>query len=52
MSVNGNCLEGIVVSYRFHKFDIDYNDMYFFKIEDAQSLTNSTSSLGNIGGHN
>jgi hypothetical protein len=38
MSVNENCLEGIVVSYQFHKLDIDDNDMCFFKVEHAQSL--------------
>ena len=38
MSVDENFLEGIVVSYHFHKFDIDDNDIYFFKIEEVESL--------------
>ena len=36
MSVNENYLEGIVVSYQFHKFDVSDNDI--FKVEDADSL--------------
>ena len=38
MSVDENFLEGIVVSYQFHKFDVDDNDIYFFKVEEAESL--------------
>ncbi len=36
--MSDNCVEGIVVSYQFHKFDIDDNDIYFFKVEDTESL--------------
>ena len=38
MSVDENCLEGIVVSYQFQKFDVYDNDIYFFKVEDANSM--------------
>ena len=38
MVESDNCLEGIVVSYQFHKFDVDDNAIYFFKIEDAESM--------------
>ena len=50
MSVNENCLEGIVVSYQFHKFDADDNDVYYFKVEDTESIDKINKFLGNIGG--
>jgi hypothetical protein len=38
MSMKENCVEGVLVSYQYHKFDSDDNDMYFFKVEDSESL--------------
>ena len=52
MSVNENCLEGIVVSYQFHKFDVDDNDMCFFKVENAQSLNRLNEFFRKHWGHN
>ena len=52
MSVNENCLEGIVVSYQFHKFDVDDNDMYFFKVEDTESIDKINKFSRKHWGHN
>ena len=52
MSVNENYLEGIVVSYQFHKFDVNDNDIYFFKVEDANSLDKLHKFFRKHWGHN
>ena len=38
MAVNENYIEDILVSYQFHKIDVDGNDVCFFKVEDIQSI--------------
>ena len=52
MSVDENCLEGIVVSYQFHKFDVYDNDVYFFKVEDANSMDKLNKLFRKHWGHN
>ena len=52
MSVNENCIEDILVSYQFHKFDADDNDMYFFKVEDTEGIDKINEFSRKHWGHN
>jgi hypothetical protein len=40
------------VSYQFHKFDADDNDMCFFKVEDAESIDKINKFSRKHWGHN
>ena len=52
MGENENYIEGIVVSYQFHKFDIYENNIYFFKVEEKESLDKLNKLFRKHWGHN
>ena len=52
MLENENCIEGVVVSYQYHKFDVEDNDIYFFKVEDTDSLDKVNRLFRKHWGHN
>ena len=52
MGENENYIEGLVVSYQYHKFDIYDNDIYFFKVENKESLDKLNKLFRKHWGHN